>query len=227
MRMGMEMGMGLGMRMGLVIGLAIPILIPIPIRAQNKSVDKAVAAWKNVKSMSGTFEQTLTNPLMRSTATAKGTFAQQQPNKISIRFTDPANDAIVADGTNLWVFLQQAAPGQVIKRPISDQLASPIDIGQFLNSPATKYDIVAKGADTLGGRAVQAVNLTPRRGVEAPFTKATVWIDETDGLIRQFEVTESTGLVRRIRLTKLNLNPAIPAAEFRFAIPKGIRVVER
>ena len=216
------MRMGVGMGVGLAMGV-----LPISLQAQNKSVDKAVAAWKNVKSMSGTFEQTLANPLMRSTATAKGTFAQQQPNKISIRFTDPANDAIVADGTNLWVFLQQAAPGQVIKRPISDEMASPIDIGQFLDSPGTKYDIMARGADTLGGRAVQAVNLTPRKGVEAPFTKAIVWIDDADGLIRQFEVTESTGLVRRIRMTKLNLNPTIPASEFRFTVPKGIRVVER
>jgi outer membrane lipoprotein carrier protein len=221
------MGIGKCVRLGVAIGLALPILIPIPIQAQNKSVDKAVAAWKNVKSMSGTFEQTLTNPLMRSTLTARGTFAQQQPNRISIRFTDPANDAIVADGKNLWVFLQQAAPGQVIKRPISDQLASPIDVGQFLDAPGAKYDIVAKGADSIGTRAVQAIGLTPKKGVEAPFTKATVWIDDADGMIRQFEVTESSGLVRRIRLTKLNVNPVIPASEFRFTVPKGIRVIER
>lgn len=215
--------MALGM--GMVAGLA--IATPTSLHAQNKSVDRAVAAWKNVKSMSGTFEQTLMNPLMRSTTTAKGTFAQQQPNRIAIRFTDPANDAIVADGTNLWVFLQQAAPGQVIKRPMSDQMASPIDVGQFLNSPAAKYEIVAKGADSVGTRAAQAVGLTPKKGVEAPFTKATVWIDDADGMIRQFEVTESSGLVRRIRLTKLNVNPTIPASEFRFTVPKGIRVIER
>jgi outer membrane lipoprotein carrier protein len=196
-------------------------------QAQNKAVDRAVAAWKNVKSFSGTFEQTLTNPLMRSTSTAKGTFAQQQPNKLSVRFTDPAGDAIVADGTNLWVFLQQAAPGQVIKRPMSDRMASPIDVGQFLEAPAAKYEIAAKGSESVGDRAAQAVSLTPKKGVDSPFTKATVWIDDADGMIRQFEVTESTGLVRRIRLTKLNVNPTIPASEFRFTVPKGVRVVER
>jgi outer membrane lipoprotein carrier protein len=196
-------------------------------QAQNKAVDRAVAAWKNVKSFSGTFEQTLTNPLMRSTSTAKGTFAQQQPNKLSVRFTDPAGDAIVADGTNLWVFLQQAAPGQVIKRPMSDRMASPIDVGQFLEAPAAKYESAAKGSESVGDRAAQAVSLTPKKGVDSPFTKATVWIDDADGMIRQFEVTESTGLVRRIRLTKLNVNPTIPASEFRFTVPKGVRVVER
>jgi outer membrane lipoprotein carrier protein len=209
------------------MSLAIPILIPIPIHAQSAAVNKAVAAWKNVKSISGTFEQTLTNTLMRSTSTATGTFAQQQPNKLSVRFSDPAGDAIVADGTSLWVYLQQAAPGQVIKRPLSDHMASPIDVGQFLDAPTTKYDIVPKGAETIGDRPTQAVNLTPRKGVDAPFTKATVWIDDADGYIRQFEVTESTGLVRRIRLTKLNVNPTIPASEFKFVVPKGVRVVER
>jgi outer membrane lipoprotein carrier protein len=211
------------------MALLVPLLVPVPSRlaAQNKAVDRAIVAWKPVRSISGTFEQTLTNPLLHVTTTAKGTFAQQQPNKLAIRFTDPAGDAIVADGTNLWVFLQQAAPGQVLKRPITDRMASPIDIGQFLDSPAAKYDIVGRGVEPVGDRDAQAVNLTPKKGVDAPFTKATVWIDEADGLIRQFEVTESTGVIRRIRLTKLNLNPGITASEFRFAVPKGVRVVER
>jgi outer membrane lipoprotein carrier protein len=211
----------MGLRMGMAAALALPL------QAQSKSVDRAVAAWKNVKSLSGTFEQTLTNPLMRSTTTAKGNFAQQQPNKLAVRFTDPAGDAIVADGRYLWVFLQGATPGQVIRRSITDQMASPIDIGQFLDAPAEKYEITPKGAESVGDRAAQAVSLVPKKGVDAPFTKATVWIDDADGMIRQFEVTESSGLVRRIRLTKLTVNPAIPAAEFRFAVPKGIRVVER
>ena len=68
---------------------------------------------------------------------------------------------------------------------------------------------------------------TPQKGVDAPFAKATVWIDDADGMIRQFEVTESSGLVRRIRLTKLTVNPTIAASEFQFTVPKGVRVVER
>ena len=212
------------MRFGIAVAA---VLIPQIALAQNKPIDRAVAAWKNVRSLSGSFEQTLNNPLMRTTTTARGTFAQQQPNRIAIRFTDPSGDAIVADGANLWVFLQQAAPGQVLKRPLTDQMASPIDIGQFLDAPAARYDIVARGADTVGNRQAQAMALTPKKGVSAPFTKATVWIDDADGMIRQFEVTESSGLVRRIRLTKLNVNPTIAASEFRFVVPKGVRVVER
>jgi outer membrane lipoprotein carrier protein len=212
------------MRFGIAVAA---MLMPQITAAQNAAIDRAIGAWKNVTAISGTFEQTLYNPLMRITTTARGTFAQQQPNRISIRFTDPSGDAIVADGKNLWVFLQQATPGQVLKTPISDRMASPIDIGQFLDAPVSKYDIVARGADSVGSRGAQTIALTPKKGVDAPFTKATVWIDDADGMIRQFEVTESSGLVRRIRLTKLNVNPTIAASEFRFTIPKGVRVVER
>lgn len=207
--------------------VALAAIVAMPAAAQNKPVDRAVAAWAKVKTLSGTFEQTLTNPLVRSTVTAKGTFAQQQPNKIAIRFTDPAGDAIVADGANLWVYLQQAAPGQVLKRPMSDEMASPIDIGQFLDSPGAKYEIEPKGPERVGDRAAQVVSLVPKKGSDAPFSKATVWIDDADGMIRQFEVTESSGLLRRIRLTKVNVNPVIAASEFRFVVPKGVRVVER
>jgi outer membrane lipoprotein carrier protein len=214
------------MKMRLLTGLIVAGFA-LSASAQNKAVDRATAAWKNVRSVSGTFEQTITNPLVRSTTVARGNFAQQQPNKLSVRFTDPAGDAIVSDGSNLWIFLQQAAPGQVIKRPVSDRMASPIDVGQFLESPASRYDIVARGPDSVSGRGVQAIGLTPKKGVDAPFTKATVWIDDADGLIRQFEVVEQSGIVRRIRLTKLNLNPALAPSEFRFSVPKGVRVVER
>jgi outer membrane lipoprotein carrier protein len=210
-----------------IVVAAVLAVLPQIAAAQSKPIDRAIAAWSKVKSLSGTFEQTLNNPLLRMTTTAKGTFAQQQPNRIAVRFTDPAGDAIVADGANLWIFLQQAAPGQVLKRPISDRMAAPIDIGQFLDAPAAKYDIMVKGADTVATRATQAMTLTPKKGVDAPFTKATVWIDDVDGMIRQFEVTESSGLVRRIRLTKLNVNPVIPASEFKFTVPKGVRIVER
>jgi outer membrane lipoprotein carrier protein len=190
-----------------------------------KSVDRAVAAWAKVKSMNGTFEQTITNPLMRTNSVANGAFAQQRPNKLSIRFN--SGDAIVSDGSSLWVYLKESAPGQVMKRPMTDEMAIPVDAGQFLDSPATKFDIVAKGAESVNGRAAQAVLLTPKKGTSAPFAKATVWIDDADAMIRQFEVTEQSGLVRRIRLTKMNVNPELSASDFRFVVPKGVKVIER
>ena len=66
-------------------------------------------------------------------------FQQDRPNRLAIRFTDPAGDAIIADGKAVWVYLPSSAPGQVIKRPATDRGSVPIDFtGEFLASPRNK-----------------------------------------------------------------------------------------
>jgi outer membrane lipoprotein carrier protein len=189
------------------------------------TIDKAIGAWSKVRSLSGTFEQTLTNPLVRSSTVSHGEFRQQRPNKLAVRFTDPAGDAIVADGQFVWVYLRQAAPNQVIRRAQSDQMEVPLDLSQFLNATTTRYEIVSKGSEAVDGRPANAVGLTPRSGTRSPFTSATVWVDDTDGLIRQFEVVEPSGTTRRIRLTKMTVNPSLSASDFAFTVPKGVKVI--
>jgi outer membrane lipoprotein-sorting protein len=53
-----------------------------------------------------------------------------------------------------------------------------------------------------------------------------VWIDERDSLIRQFEVTEPSGLVRRVVITRLRLNVPVPNSAFVFTPPAGARIVD-
>ena len=79
----------------------------------------------------------------------------------------------------------------------------------------------------VGGRQTHAFNLVPKSPDGAPFKSAVVWIDDADATIRQFEVTEATGVLRRIRLTSLKTNVPVDAHAFVFVAPKGVRVVER
>jgi outer membrane lipoprotein-sorting protein len=44
--------------------------------------------------------------------------------------------------------------------------------------------------------------------------------------VRQFEYTEPNGLVRRVTIEKLVVNPAVAGSAFEFEVPKGVRVVE-
>lgn len=211
--------------LGLVIGMATVAATSKASAQTPKVVDKAMAAWANVTTLSGTFEQTLTNPLMRSTTTARGTYREQRPNKLAIRFTEPAGDAIVADGQYVWVYLPQAAPNQVRRLPAADEAEIPIDMSQFLDHATQKYDIVEKGSESVGDRPAHAMALTPKPGTAAVFARATVWVDDSDGLIRQFEVSERNGLVRRIRLTSLTVNPTLAPADFAFLPPKGVKII--
>ena len=92
-------------------------------QSSDQVLDHAVKSWAKVKTARATFEQTVTNALTGSSATARGDFQQQRPHRLAIRFTDPAGDRIVADGASVWVYLPSSAPGQVVKRSASDATA--------------------------------------------------------------------------------------------------------
>jgi chaperone LolA len=204
--------------------------VAAPVGAQNvdATIDRAVAAWSKVKSVRGTFEQTVTNQITGSSATARGQYVQERPNRLSIRFSQPASDAIVADGKAVWIYLPSTSAGQVIKRPATDQSATPIDLtGQFLDSPRAKYEISSAGTKTVDGHATRALKLVPKKGANAPFTQATVWIDDDDALIREFEETEPSGVTRHVRLTAIEINPTVDRSVFTFKVPDGVKIVDQ
>ena len=136
-----------------------------------------------------TFEQYVANSLTSTSARATGDFQQERPGKLSVRFRDPSGDQIVTDGAFVWLYLPSSAPGQVIKRPMGHDASGTVDfMSEFLDAPLTKYEIADVGPEQLDGRASHIVRLTPKPGVTAQFTTARVWVDDADGLIRQFEV---------------------------------------
>src|SRR6185295_12734511 len=123
-----------------------------------------------------------------------------------------------------------SAPGQVIKRSATDKAAMPIDLtGQFLDAPRTKYDITAAPTPTrtIDGHAARGLVLVPKKGASAPFTRATVWVDDDDSLIREFEEVEPSGVTRHIHLTAVEINAAVDRSTFTFNVPKGVKIVDQ
>ena len=197
-------------------------------RAQADLLDRAVAAWTKVKTARATFEQTITNPLTGRTLTASGEYQQERPGKLSVRFTDPANDRIVSDGSRLWLYLPSTTPGQVIRTSVKNAGAGTVDLSaQFLIAPRSRYTVTPAGTAQVSGRATHAFTLVPKQKDGAPFQTATVWIDDADATIRQFEVTEPSGVQRRVRLTSFRLNAPVDASAFKFEVPEGVRIVDR
>jgi outer membrane lipoprotein carrier protein len=212
----------------LVIALtALPLVAFAPARPQQQTVDvvvdRAAAAYAKVKTVRARFEQRLTNPLTGSTIVQQGTLQQRLPNELAVTFTNPKGDRIVADGKALWVYTPSSAPGQVIKLPVGAGSAGGLDLAaQFFDSPRTRYTISDAGRATVGGRATRAANLVPRQPMQ--FTRAIVWIDSADATLRQFEVTEPSGLVRRVTLSEIRTNAPVEKGAFTFTVPKGVKV---
>jgi outer membrane lipoprotein carrier protein len=201
---------------------------PATAQSVDATIDRAVAAWAKVKTVRGTFEQTVSNPITNGSVRSTGTYMQERPNRLAIRWASPATDAIVADGKALWLYLPTSAPGQVIKRAAADRDAVPIDpTGQFLDAPKAKYDITAAGTKTIDGHPAHGLLLVAKKGSSAPVGRATVWIDDDDSLIREFESSDANGITRHVHLTSLELNPSLDPNAFTFAIPKGVKVVDQ
>ena len=218
------------MHLRLLVPLALAATTALPRPMQQKEigalVDKAVEAHGRLRTVRARFEQRLTNPLTGSTVVQRGTVQQRLPNHLALTFTDPKGDRIVADGQSLWVYTPSAAPNQVIKLPLGAGSAGGLDLaGQFFKSPKTRYTITDAGAATVGGRATRGLNLVPKQPMQ--FTRAIVWIDTADGTLRQFEVTEPTGLVRRVSLSEIRPNVAVDRNAFTFTVPKGVKVYDQ
>lgn len=191
-------------------------------------LDRAVAAWSRVKTARATFDQTIVNPLTDRTLTSSGEYQQQRPGKLSVRFNDPATDRIVADGKYVWLYLPSTTPGQVIRSRLGEGGTGTVDLtAQFLTSPRSRYDITPIGAKTVAGRATHSFRLVPKAGHEAPFKSAVVYIDDADASVRQFQVTEASGLQRTVTLTSFRANAPVDAGSFAFTPPAGTRVVDR
>lgn len=216
----------------LVAPLSLVAVLAAPGNAQTKAdsvLDRAVKAHGGVGTLRATFEQTLTNPLTGSAVTAKGELQQQPPRYLSIVFTDPKGDRIVADGQSLWVSVPSALPGQVLRMPLG--AAGPglggIDVlGQFFEQPRARFTVTPVGPATVDGRATYALKLVPK-GRDGAFSQAVVWLDDATGLARQFETTDPNGVVRRVRLLTIRPGAKLDDGIFRFVPPKGARIIEQ
>ncbi|HEY2850070.1 MAG TPA: outer membrane lipoprotein carrier protein LolA, partial [Gemmatimonadaceae bacterium] len=82
--------------------------------APGSLVDRAAQLYRAATSVHATFEQTLTAPAS-APQSASGEYFQGSNSRFALRFTDPAGDAVVNDGTSLWLYLPSSARGQVIK----------------------------------------------------------------------------------------------------------------
>ncbi len=209
-----------------VLCAALLAATPLAAQSPDATIDRAVAAYGRMRTARATFEQTLSNPLTGSTMTAKGTVVQQRtPARLAVTFTDPKGDRIVSDGTALWIYTPSSAPGQVIKLAASEGSGTVDVAAQFFDTPKARYTITDAGFATVSGRKTHALTLVPRKS--AQFTIATVWIDLSDGSLRQFEITEASGLVRKVRILTLALNVTVKRSDFTFTPPKGVKVFDQ
>ncbi|MCP4465617.1 MAG: outer membrane lipoprotein chaperone LolA, partial [Halieaceae bacterium] len=74
-----------------------------PLRA-NDGAQRLEAALKKMDSLSSEFSQTLLDEDKNVIQQSRGTLALQRPGKFAWFYTEPFEQRIVGDGTELWVY---------------------------------------------------------------------------------------------------------------------------
>jgi chaperone LolA len=166
------------------------------------------------------------NPLLRKKTNSRGTLMQRRPDRILLRFSQPAGDIIVSDGAHIWVYYPSVDVKQVIRAAAGSGGAGGVDLqAQFVGDPLQRFDYVTHGTEAVAGREADVLTLTPKS--EIGYDKLKVWIDRRDGLVRRFEITEHNGSTRRFELSDLELNPTLQDDVFEFTPPAGATIVDR
>ena len=190
-------------------------------------LDRASASFDTVRTLQADFTQIIVNPMLGDPDTTRGKLYQQKPNAFAMRFSEPKNDRIVADGRYLWLYTPSSTPGQVIRSAIpATGNTGPNLIGQFVERPRERYEPRYVRADSIADGAVDVVALTPRDR-ETPYAAATLWITRKDGFVRRIEIVENSGQTRTIMLRNVVVNHPINSREFKFSPPAGSQVVDQ
>ena len=187
-------------------------------------VDRAAHSYRVAQSVRATFEQTLSSSATGGVHPSRGEYFQSG-SKFALRFSEPNGDAIVSDGTALWLYLPSSMKGQVMKMP--SQAGEGLDIlSELLAAPKTNYIATRLRDEQVDARATTVFALAPKKS-DLPFSRATLWIGKADALIWQLEVVEQSGLVRRVRFTSVRTDSDLPPDAFVFNVPAGVKVLDQ
>ena len=220
----------MGRLLGVMVFCAATAHLPIgPSAHQDPTqiLDRASQSYDTVRTLQADFVQIVDNPMLGDPDTTRGKLYQRRPSFFAMRFSDPKNDRVVADGKKLWLYTPSTTPGQVIRTAIPGTgTTGPNLIGQFVEHPRERYTAKYVRSDSTADGAVDVLTLTPRTQ-DFPYAEATVWIARRDGVIRRIDIAENSGQRRTIVLRNITVNRAIPAREFRFSPASGVRVVDQ
>ena len=190
-------------------------------------VQRASRAYQALSSFQAEFQQHFEDRNL-DIPDSKGTLYQEGKNRFAMRFSDPPKDAIIVDGTRVWMYLPSSSPGQVLRFPQPNHPTYGTNLlGTFLDNAADRYRITYVKSEVIDGHVTDAVLMEPIAN-DMPFRRATIWIDRELGLPRRLDIEESRDHRRVLSLSQLQQNRTIPADIFVCGkLPKGTRIIDQ
>lgn len=192
------------------------VLIGTALEASASGLDQLKRFLAQTQSAQGAFSQTVIAKSARTPRQSSGTFAFQRPGRFRWTYDKPYPQTLVGDGERFWSYDPDL--NQVTVKKIGQAFdASPAALlaGEDLEK---NFDLKeGKPADGL-----EFVDAVPR-SQEGTFQRVRVGL--SGDIPQLMEIQDNFGQTTVLRLSRFQVNPAIPAGHFRFVPPKGADVV--
>jgi chaperone LolA len=187
-------------------------------------VRRASQAYQSLSSFQANFHQHFEDKAVDQ-PDQKGVLYQQGTNLFAMRFTDPPKDAIVSDGSKLWVYTPSETPGQVLQYPLQNHPTYGSNLlAMFLDNATDRYRITYLRSEPIDSHMTDVVLMEPLES-DLPFRRATIWFDRDNHMPRKLDIEEMHDRRRILQLSQLQLNRSIDPSLFRCKTPLGTRIV--
>ena len=208
----------------LLKSLCVVSLSALPLLAQSAALEQFKSFVSGTRSARGEFTQRLVKAdgesgNMRMSNASSGTFLFARPGKFIWIYKKPYEQQLQADGEKLYIYDKDL--NQVIVKKLGDAIGSSPAAILFGSNDLEKNFTLSEGGLRDGIEWLQAIPKTK----DTTFEK--IGIGLKDGMLVAMELRDSFGQVSLLFFSHMEKNPALPASQFRFVIPKGADVLQQ
>jgi outer membrane lipoprotein carrier protein len=172
----------------------------------------------DVRTMSGRFEQKLVNEHEQVVESSSGTFSIRRPGRFRWSYTEPYEQLLVADGTNVWSY--DVDLEQVTVKPQAQALGStPASLLGGSTDVLENFEVT----DSFTDRGTNWVRLQPKNGDDTGFE--AIELGFTDGVLTRMILADELEQTTLVALHDVEVNEEIDPAEFEFSPPEGVDLV--
>lgn len=190
----------------------------LPGAAVAGAIEQLKAFSTATQSARGAFTQQTQRTRGRAAETASGSFAFQRPGRFRWEVSQPDEQLIVADGTRVHFFDKELK--QVTVSRMDDAIgATPAALLFGASDLEARFTLKESGA----AEGLEWLEATPRQK-ESGFDRIRIGLRA--GLPEVMEVQDAFGQTTRFGFQRLERNPTLDPALFRFTPPPGVDVVQ-
>ena len=185
--------------------------------ASAASIDRYKTFINETQSARAAFEQKVYDRNGKLVQESRGNFVLQRPGRFRWVYDKPADQVIVGDGTRVWIYDRQL--NQVTVRKLSAALGS---TPAALLAGGTGVEKAFALSDAGEKDGLEWLEATPRER-EAGFERVRMGFNAKG--LEAMQLTDHFGQTTMLRFSRLERNPKVNPAEFRFQPPKGADVL--